>query len=605
MKDAARPGRATGLKKLKQSPPKTPPKDALFFSFGKKSANPDASPGNKGMKKNQSLHVPHRSRATSPTKAAEKAQGKPKTMINPKPKITIKAARGSPFGSIGGSSSSSESSFSDKGVVPLPSPRRGANKKTSDVTSPKAASPSRTPTHRSRRVQFKIEAPPTGTKTKRECDASIVSVTSSNLGVVPITTTSHPVKEEGTKKKAKKAKKAKADAQEKTRTVREAPANTKRLNTKLEAVLEEKAIDDATNDTEAALASRGNEPLTMELVEERLAKQQKEHEKAMAALEKKLRKKEHDDKKKAKKAKKAKADAQEKTRTVREAPANTKRLNTKLEAVLEEKAIDDATNDTEAALASRGNEPLTMELVEERLAKQQKEHEKAMAALEKKLRKKEHDDNNDSKPDVMDKVSETGATQMEEPEEANPTKTFTSSTSNEDCRDDIGTKIDDGGIEGSKETGDIQQDADHGEQQHHHHRRVHANFRGATPSQHTDLAKIDTSPGIHLLDNMKRIETPSNASTLNNIVTALQTERGNAIQAWGQLREALAQLDVVKSDFRDAKGAYTSENFRPHNWLTRMTDRIEQLEHEMAMYGKSLLNSLGPKEFLSCLSSSE
>jgi len=508
MKDAARPGRATGLKKLKQSPPKTPPKDALFFSFGKKSANPDASPGNKGMKKNQSLHVPHRSRATSPTKAAEKAQGKPKTMINPKPKITIKAARGSPFGSIGGSSSSSESSFSDKGVVPLPSPRRGANKKTSDVTSPKAASPSRTPTHRSRRVQFKIEAPPTGTKTKRECDASIVSVTSSNLGVVPITTTSHPVKEEGTKKKAKKAKKAKADAQEKTRTVREAPANTKRLNTKLEAVLEEKAIDDATNDTEAALASRGNEPLTMELVEERLAKQQKEHE-------------------------------------------------------------------------------------------------KAMAALEKKLRKKEHDDNNDSKPDVMDKVSETGATQMEEPEEANPTKTFTSSTSNEDCRDDIGTKIDDGGIEGSKETGDIQQDADHGEQQHHHHRRVHANFRGATPSQHTDLAKIDTSPGIHLLDNMKRIETPSNASTLNNIVTALQTERGNAIQAWGQLREALAQLDVVKSDFRDAKGGYTSENFRPHNWLTRMTDRIEQLEHEMAMYGKSLLNSLGPKEFLSCLSSSE
>ena len=508
MKDAARPERATGLKKLKQSPPKTPPKDALFFSFGKKSANPDASPGNKGMKKNQSLHVPHRSRATSPTKAAEKAQGKPKTMINPKPKITIKAARGSPFGSIGGSSSSSESSFSDKGVVPLPSPRRGANKKTSDVTSPKAASPSRTPTHRSRRVQFKIEAPPTGTKTKRECDASIVSVTSSNLGVVPITTTSHPVKEEGTKKKAKKAKKAKADAQEKTRTVREAPANTKRLNTKLEAVLEEKAIDDATNDTEAALASRGNEPLTMELVEERLAKQQKEHE-------------------------------------------------------------------------------------------------KAMAALEKKLRKKEHDDNNDSKPDVMDKVSETGATQMEEPEEANPTKTFTSSTSNEDCRDDIGTKIDDGGIEGSKETGDIQQDADHGEQQHHHHRRVHANFRGATPSQHTDLAKIDTSPGIHLLDNMKRIETPSNASTLNNIVTALQTERGNAIQAWGQLREALAQLDVVKSDFRDAKGAYTSENFRPHNWLTRMTDRIEQLEHEMAMYGKSLLNSLGPKEFLSCLSSSE
>ena len=522
MKDTARPERATGLKKLKQLPPKTPPKDVLFFSFGQKPANPDASPSNKGMKKNQSL--PHRSRATSPTKAAEKAgrpslprrsratsptkagkkaQGKPKTMINPKPKITIKAARGSPFGSIGGSSSSSESSFSDEGVVPLPSPRRGANKKTSDVTSPKAASPSRTPTHKGRCVHFKTEAPPTGTKTKRECDASIVSVTSSNLGVVPITTTSHPVKEEGTKKKAKKAKKAKVDAQEKTRTVREAPANTKRLNAKLEVVLEEKTIDDATNDTEAALASRGNEPLTMELVEERLAKQQKEHK-------------------------------------------------------------------------------------------------KAMAALEKRLRKKERDDNNDSKPDVMDKVSETGATQMEEPEEANPTKTFTSSTSNEDCRDDIGTKIDDGGIEGSKETDDIQQDADQ-----HHRRRVHANFRGATPSQHTALAKIDTSPGIHLLDNMKRIETPSNASTLNNIVTVLQTERENAIQAWGQLREALAQLDVVKSDFRDAKGAYTSENFRPHNRLTRMTDRIEQLEHEMAMYGKSLLNSLGPKEFLSCLSSSE
>ena len=284
MKDTARPGRATGLKKLKQLPPKTLPKDVLFFSFGKKSANPDASPGNKGMKKNQSLHVPHRSRATSPTKAGKKAQGKPKTMINPKPKITIKAARGSPFGSVGGSSSSSESSFSDEGVVPLPSPRCGANKKTSDVASPKAASPSRTPTHRSRRVQFKIEAPPTETEAKRECDASIVSVTSSDLGVVPITTTSHPVKEEGTKKKAKKAKKAKADAQEKTRTVREAPANTKRLNTKLEVVLEEKA----TNDTEAALASRGNEPLTMEFVEERLAKQQKEHEKAMAALEKKL-----------------------------------------------------------------------------------------------------------------------------------------------------------------------------------------------------------------------------------------------------------------------------------------------------------------------------
>ena len=59
---------------------------------------------------------------------------------------------------------------------------------------------------------------------------------------------------------------------------------------------------------------------------------------------------------------------------------------TKLEAVLvEEKVIVDATNDTEAALASRGNEPVTMEFVEERLAKQQKEHEKAMAALEKKL----------------------------------------------------------------------------------------------------------------------------------------------------------------------------------------------------------------------------
>ena len=59
---------------------------------------------------------------------------------------------------------------------------------------------------------------------------------------------------------------------------------------------------------------------------------------------------------------------------------------TKLEAVLvEEKAIVDATNDTEAALESRGNAPLTMEFVEERLAKQQKEHEKAMAALEKKL----------------------------------------------------------------------------------------------------------------------------------------------------------------------------------------------------------------------------
>ena len=506
-KDAAQPGRATGLKKQKQSPPKTPPRGVLFFSLRKQSANPDASPSNKELKRNQSLphrsratsptkaakkagepslphrsratsptkgatkagkpSLPHRSRATSPTKASKKAQGKQKTVISPKPK-KIKAARGSPFGTIGSSSSSSESSFSDEGVVPLPSPRRGANKKSSNVASPVAASPSRTPTHGSRRVHFKIEA---------------------------ITTSSHPVKEEGTKKKANKAK---ADAQEKTRTVREAPANTKRLkHAKLEAVLEEKAIDDATNDTEAALASRDNEPLTMKFVEERLAKQQKEHEKAMAALEKKLRKKlrkkEHDDN----------------------------------EAVLEEKAIDDAANDTEAALASRDNESLTMKFVEERLAKQQKEHEKAMAALEKKLRKKAHDDNNDSKPDVEDRVSETEATQVEEPEEASPTKTFTSSTNNEDCRDDDGINIDDRGIEGSKET------------------------------------------------------------DLHNIVTALQTEREKAIQARGQLRQALAELDVVKSDFRDAKGAYASENFHLQNRLTRMTDRIEELEHEMAMYGKS------------------
>ena len=438
-KDAAQPGRATGLKKQKQSPPKTPPRGVLFFSLRKQSANPDASPSNKELKKNQSLprrsratsptkaakkagepslphrsratsptkaatkagkpSLPHRSRATSPTKASKKAQGKQKTVINPKPK-KIKAARGSPFGTIGSSSSSSESSFSDEGVVPLPSPRRGANKKTSNVASPVAASPSRTPTHGSRRVHFKTDA---------------------------ITTTSHPVKEEGTKKKANKAK----------------------------------------------------------------------------------------------------ADAQEKTRTVREAPANTKRLNAKLEAVLEEKAIDDAANDTEAALASRDNEPLTMKFVEERLAKQQKEHEKAMAALEKKLRKKAHDDNNDSKPDVEDRVSETEATRVEEPEEASPTKTFTSSTNNEDCRDDDGIKIDDRGIEGSKET------------------------------------------------------------DLHNIVTALQTEREKAIQARGQLRQALAELDVVKSDFRNAKGAYASENFHLQNRLTRMTDRIEELEHEMAMYGKS------------------
>ena len=74
----------------------------------------------------------------------------------------------------------------------------------------------------------------------------------------------------------------------------------------------------------------------------------------------------------------------EETREAEEIAAPT--TTTKLEAVLvEEKAIVDATNDTEAALASRGNEPLTMEFVEERLAKQQKEHEKAMAALEKKL----------------------------------------------------------------------------------------------------------------------------------------------------------------------------------------------------------------------------
>ena len=94
---------------------------------------------------------------------------------------------------------------------------------------------------------------------------------------------------------------------------------------------------------------------------------------------------------------------------------NTQRLNAKLKAQLEEEAVDDATKDTEAALASRGSEPLTMELVEERLAKQRKEHEKALAALEKKFRKKERSNTSGrstgqgSKADNSDKSTDNGS----------------------------------------------------------------------------------------------------------------------------------------------------------------------------------------------------
>ena len=136
----------------------------------------------------------------------------------------------------------------------------------------------------------------------------------------------------------------------------------------------------------------------------------------------------------------------------------------------------------------------------------------------------------------------------------------------------------------------IHQDDDQGE--HHHHRRVHAAFRGAPSTNESQLlpegdSKLDAN--VPLIDNIKQIETPSNAATLHKVMAALQEERENAFEAKCQLRETLAELDKVKRDFSNSKEAYSTENYRLNNKLMRMMDRIEQLEHEMAMSGKSFI----------------
>ena len=242
--DAARPGRATGLKKQKSmKSPRAPPKEANNaprFSFGKKTPKPEAPPSNKGLaKKKQSLS---RSRATSPrvtrptsstrakspnanrhadsarptspkisrpTNVQAKAPAKPRTAAKPKPKPTIKTARGNPFGSDAISSSSSVESSYAGGVVPLPSPPRISSRtvpqKNTSMASPRAAS-------RSRHVQNSTISPANNTKRNetKEHKASNLSITSSNLGVVPIAPSPKPAEkvlvEEKKKKKSKKPK---------------------------------------------------------------------------------------------------------------------------------------------------------------------------------------------------------------------------------------------------------------------------------------------------------------------------------------------------------------------------------------------------------------
>ena len=177
------------------------------------------------------------------------------------------------------------------------------------------------------------------------------------------------------------------------------------------------------------------------------------------------------------------------------------------------------------------------------------------------------------------------------------------------CHDDkyiIAKETKSSNNESSKKETDIHQDDDQGE--HHQHRRVHAAFRGAPSAEESLLTAGDSQLETHvqLIDNIKRIETPSNAATLHKVMAALQTERENGFEAKCQLREALAELDKVKRDFSDAKESYNTENFRLNSKLTRMMDRIEQLEHEMAMSGKNFVYATweGETEYKSAASPS-
>ena len=512
--DTGRPGRATGLKKQKSiKSPKAPPKEvnnAPRLSFGKKPPKPDASPGNKGLKKNQSLSRSKAAspKATRPTSSARSTSSKatrptknpsgttaksPKASrptnvqsrppaksraaakLTPKPKPTIKTARGNPFGSDDASSSSSsvESSYAG-GVVPLPSPTRTSSKKVpqeaTNMASPRTTS-------RSRHVKHSTEISPTNNTENKttEYEASNLSITSSNLGVVPITPSPKPAEKVAEKKK-KKTKKSKSVANEKKGSPNSKPPRAK---------VEEE--DDKSEQSEKSIAQSITESILPFLV------------------------------------KKTKKPKQKDSGTRDDAAAGANKLDKKMQLKEEQKGR--MNNDEEASI---------------------------------------HDGNGDTTKEIENSNSKSP----------------------------------------KKET-DIPDNQD----EHHHHRRAHAAFRGAPSTDESQLlpdrnSKVEIN--ANLLDNIKRIETPSNAATLHKVMTALQTERENAFDAKCQLREALAELDKVKGDFRDAKESYNNENYRLNNKLTRMMDRIEQLEHEMAMSGKNFVYATfeGEPEYKSAASPS-
>ena len=146
--------------------------------------------------------------------------------------------------------------------------------------------------------------------------------------------------------------------------------------------------------------------------------------------------------------------------------------------------------------------------------------------------------------------------------------------------------------ESSRKEADIHQDDNQGE--NHHHRRAHAAFRGSLSSESADKSQplpVGDSAGtnVQLIESLKSIEKPSNAATIHKVVDALQTERENTLEAKRRLRETIAELDRVKKGFSDAQEAYRTENFRLNNKLTRMMDKVELLEHEMAVCGKTFV----------------